>query len=85
MMITPLNQIRVPILVVHNRDDGCRFSPYSDTASMMALMAQAKVKELLTASGGSLRSEPCEALSPHGYYRIDGEVVPSIIAWIQTH
>ena len=52
---------------------------------MVALMAQAKVKVLLTASGGSLRSEPCEALSPHGYYRIEGEVVPSIIAWIQAH
>jgi pimeloyl-ACP methyl ester carboxylesterase len=85
MMVAPLNQIRVPVLVVHNRDDGCRFSPYGDTASMMARMAQAEVKELLAVSGGSLRSDPCEALSPHGYYRIEGEVAPSIIAWIQTH
>ena len=85
MMSTPLNQIRVPVLVVHNRDDGCRFSPYGDTASMMALMTQVQVKELLSASGGSLRSDPCQALSPHGYYGIEDQVVPAIIAWIQAH
>lgn len=85
MMGTPLGQIRVPVLVVHNRDDGCRFSPYGEAASMMALMTQARVKELLTVSGGSLRSDPCQALSPHGYYGIEDKVVPVIVAWIQTH
>jgi pimeloyl-ACP methyl ester carboxylesterase len=85
MMSTPLGQIRGPVLVVHNRDDGCRFSPYGDTASMMGLMGQARVKELLTVSGGSLRSDPCQALSPHGYYGIEDQVVPSVIAWIQAH
>ncbi len=85
MLSTPLGQIRMPVLVVHNRDDGCRLSPFSDTASSMAMMTKAAPKELLTVSGGSLRSEPCQALSPHGYYGIEDQVVPSIIAWIQTH
>jgi pimeloyl-ACP methyl ester carboxylesterase len=85
MLGTPLGQIRLPVLVVHNRDDGCRFSPFGDTASSMALMTQAAPKELLAVSGGSLRSEPCQALSPHGYFGIENQVVPSIIAWIQAH
>jgi hypothetical protein len=51
----------------------------------MARMRQAKVKELLTVSGGSLRSGPCDALSPHGYYGIEDQVVPAIVAWIRTH
>ncbi len=51
----------------------------------MALMTQAQAKELLTVSGGSLRSDPCQALSPHGYYGIEDQVVPAIIAWIQAH
>ncbi|HLY89302.1 MAG TPA: alpha/beta hydrolase [Acetobacteraceae bacterium] len=85
MLSTPLGQIRMPVLVVHNHDDGCRFSPFSDTASSMALMTQASPKELLAVSGGSQRSDPCQALSPHGYYGIENQVVPSIIAWIQVH
>lgn len=80
-----LDQIRLPVLVVHNRDDGCRESPFSDTSLMMGRMRQAPVKELLAVSGGSLRSGPCEALSPHGYYGIEDQVVPPIIAWIKAH
>ena len=80
-----LDQIRLPVLVVHNRDDGCRESPFGDTAAMMDRMRQATVKELLAVTGGSLRSGACEALSPHGYYDIEDRVVPPIIAWIKAH
>jgi pimeloyl-ACP methyl ester carboxylesterase len=85
MQQTPLAQIRVPVLVVHNRDDSCRVSPYSDTSSAMAAMRQAPFKELLTVSGGSLRGDPCEAVSPHGYVGIEDQVVPPIISWILAH
>ena len=80
-----LEQIRVPVLVVHNRDDGCRSSPFGDTAGAMARMVNARVKELLAMSGGALRSGPCDALSPHGYYGIEDQVVPAIIAWVKQH
>jgi alpha-beta hydrolase superfamily lysophospholipase len=80
-----LGQIRVPVLVVHNRDDGCDESPFRDTTEMMNRMRQATVKELVAVSGGGLRSGPCNALSPHGYYTIEDQVVPTIIAWIKAH
>jgi hypothetical protein len=80
-----LEQIRVPVLVVHNHDDGCRESPFGETAGAMSRMQQARVKELLAVSGGSQRSGPCQALSPHGYYGIEDQVMPSIIAWIRSH
>jgi len=85
MASVALDQIKMPVLVVHNRDDGCRESPFSDTAAMMGRMRQATVKELVTVSGGALRSGPCDALSPHGYYTIEDQVVPAIIAWIKAH
>lgn len=85
MLGVALDQIRVPVLVVHNSDDGCRESPFGETAGAMARMRQAKVKELLTVSGGSLRSGPCDALSPHGYYGIEDQVVPAMVAWIRAH
>jgi hypothetical protein len=80
-----LEQIKVPVLVVHNHDDGCRESPFGQTAGAMARMQQARIKELLAVSGGNQRSAPCEALSPHGYYGIEDQVVPPIIAWIKAH
>jgi pimeloyl-ACP methyl ester carboxylesterase len=79
-----LEQIKVPTLVVHNRDDGCPASPFGDAAGAMARMQQARVKELLAVSGGSLRGGPCDALSPHGYYGIEDQVIPTIIAWIKA-
>ena len=80
-----LEQIRVPVLVVHNRDDGCRNSPFDHAAMGIARMSQARVKELLAVSGGAVRSGPCDALSPHGYCGIEDQVVPAIIAWVKQH
>lgn len=85
MLDMPLEDIAVPVLVVHNRDDGCRESPFDDTAGAMARLRHAPVKELIAVSGGYLRGNPCEALSPHGYYGIEDEVVPPVIAWIKAH
>ena len=85
MLDVQLADIAVPVLVVHNRDDGCRVSPFGDAAGGMARMQHAPVKELIAVSGGIVRSAPCEALAPHGYYGIENQVVPGIIAWIKAH
>ena len=85
MLDVPLGNIAVPVLVVHNHDDGCRESPFGDTAGAMVRMQHASIKELIAVTGGMLRSGPCEALSPHGYYGIEDQVVPPIIAWIKAH
>ena len=85
MLDVPLADIAVPVLVVHNHDDGCRASPFGDTAGAMARMQRAPVKELIAVSGGMVRSGPCDAMAPHGYYGIENQVVPPIIAWIKAH
>ena len=82
---TSLEDVRVPTLVVHNHDDGCRESPFSSASDGVAALQHARVKEFIAVSGGSSRSAPCQALSPHGYYGIEDQVVPPIIAWIQAH
>jgi hypothetical protein len=80
-----LETIRVPVLVVHNQNDGCFQSPFADAAPGFARLRAAPAKELITVSGGTSRSAPCEALSPHGYYGIEDQVVPPIVAWIKAH
>lgn len=81
----PLAEIEVPTLVVHNRDDGCSESPYAGAQQAMPQLAHAPAKELILVSGGTSKSRPCDALSPHGYYQIENQVVPPIIQWIKAH
>jgi len=81
----PLEQLRVPTLVVHNRDDGCRESPFDDAAPGVKRPSAVPATAFIAVPGGKLRSAPCEALLPHGYYRIEEQVVPPIAAWIKAH
>src|SRR3990167_8836505 len=81
-----LEQIRVPTLVVHHRDDTCRAYPYAGAQSIMKALRRAAVKELMTFEGGSPPiSDPCEAKAAHGYLGLEPKVVSAIAAWIRAH
>jgi hypothetical protein len=50
--------LRVPTLIVHNRQDGCPLSPFYQAAP---------AKELIVVSNWASLSRPCDAMSPPGY------------------
>lgn len=78
-----LDSLRVPVLIVRHRDDACPTSPPDNAPRMMESLQNASQKELLTYEGGlPLKSEPCEAKSPHGYYGLDEEAAGGIIGFI---
>lgn len=78
-----LDRIRVPVLIVHHRDDTCPSSRYADTSWAMRRLSATPRKELLAFSGGDApQSAPCEPLAPHGYFGIEERVVDAIAAWI---
>jgi pimeloyl-ACP methyl ester carboxylesterase len=80
----PLGKIAVPVLVTHNREDSCVVCPFSDTGSLMSALSASPRKELIAFAGGDTpRSDPCEALSRHGYIGLEREVVGAIAAWIK--
>lgn len=55
--------IKIPLLFVHHRDDGCRLSPYTGAERA------ARGAVLVSVSGGDPpQSGPCDPLSPHGYF-----------------
>jgi hypothetical protein len=83
--ISGLGKIAVPTLLVHNRDDGCKASPYSGASQGLAQLTKAPAKELISVQGGNLTGNPCDAMSPHGYLGIEDQVVPPIIQWIKAH
>lgn len=81
-----LGDIRVPTLVVHHKDDGCRASPYSGAEDIVKVLERAPVKELVVFEGGSPPiSAPCEAKAAHGYLGLEAQVVAAIGAWIRAH
>ena len=81
-----LGDIRVPTLVVHHKDDGCRSSPHAGAEDIMKALKRAPVKELMVFEGGSPAiSAPCEAKAAHGYLGLEAQVVSAIGAWIRAH
>ena len=78
----PLQFIKIPVLVVHHKDDGCELCRYADLPLLTEKLGGAARKEVIVFEGGSTRGDPCEAFSHHGYLGIEGDVITKIAAWI---
>jgi len=85
MQATDFQTLRVPTLIVHNRNDGCPLSPFDQAAPALASLRSAPAKELIAVSSLASLSGPCEAMSPHGYLGLEKQVVQRIADWIKTH
>jgi len=69
--------IKVPVLIVHHREDACAVSPYGDAASL------ARTFPLVSVTGGlPPTSDACEPMSPHGYLGRETETVDAIVNWM---
>lgn len=81
----PLERIKVPVLVAHHAQDGCRFYRYADLPKLTAKLSAVPKTELLTFDGGIDVGDPCEARAYHGFNGIEAEVVEKIAAWIKSN
>ncbi len=77
-----LSALRIPVLVVHNKDDACKLCPVSETDTLMQKLTQSPETRLMLVSGGASRGDPCGAFAHHGFNGIESEVVHAITAWI---
>lgn len=69
--------IKVPVLLVHHRDDGCKTSPYWGVERL------AKSWPLVSVSGGAPpQSGQCDPQSPHGYFGQDAAVAKAMKDWM---
>jgi pimeloyl-ACP methyl ester carboxylesterase len=69
--------IKVPVLLVHHRDDGCPMSPYNNAEHL------SKSFPLISVSGGDPpQSGPCDPQSPHGYFGKDAPVAQAMKSWM---
>jgi len=66
-----------PLLFVHHVNDGCSVTPYASAKRL------AERFPLVSVSGGlPPQSEPCEAMSAHGYIGKEAETVEAIAKWM---
>lgn len=78
--------VRVPALVVANRDDRCDVAPPDAAPRIAAAMAASPDVRVLDVAGGTAKSgKACGSLTPHGYYGIEQNVVQRIVEWLDGH
>jgi pimeloyl-ACP methyl ester carboxylesterase len=78
----PLENIKIPVLVVHHEHDGCKYCSFSNLPAMMDKFVNAPRSQLLPFTGGVSKGDPCEANAFHGFNGIEQNVVQQITDWI---
>ena len=80
-----LASIRIPVLVLHNANDACKFcSPDEVPQIVRGLKSAPVVKQIMVSGGTGATGNPCDALHYHGYIGMEGAVVEQIAAWIKS-
>ena len=78
-----LEAIRVPTLVFHHEDDGCKHCQAYEAKDIAARLKNAPIRKTLIVKGGSgPTGNPCGAFHHHGYVGMENEAVDLIAAWI---
>ncbi|MGH8666473.1 MAG: alpha/beta hydrolase [Burkholderiales bacterium] len=77
-----MDRLRIPVLVVHHEQDGCRVTLFSDVPRLMEKLASNPRKALMTFTGGVDQGNPCQARAYHGFNGLEREVVEKIAVWM---
>jgi pimeloyl-ACP methyl ester carboxylesterase len=75
-----VQQLKMPVLVVHHEQDACQVCPPALLPALMSKLPPAA--KLLTYTGGRSEGPPCEAFAHHGFNGIEDRVVGDISAWM---
>jgi hypothetical protein len=78
----PLERLRIPVLVIHHEEDGCKYCSYRDIPRLMGKLTGTARKQLLSFKGGTTQGDPCEAFAYHGFNGLEREVVSRTATWI---
>ncbi|WP_295004632.1 alpha/beta hydrolase [uncultured Dechloromonas sp.] len=80
----PLEQLTLPVLLVHHEQDGCSHCAYADLPELQEKLRHLPRTALLSFRGGADRGDPCEAYAHHGFNGLEKEVVTQIADWIRA-
>ena len=80
-----MEDIKLPLLFVHNELDECKVTPSDEIPAIAEMATNAKLVEQKYFSGGYTEGRKCGAQSYHGFLGIDKEVVKYISDWVKAH
>jgi len=80
----PLHDVKVPVLLVHHKQDGCAVTPYDAMPGLVAALGSAKIVELISAEGGSAAGNPCHT-GHHQFLGMEAVVTKDIADWIKRY
>jgi len=79
----PLETITKPVLITAHKDDQCFVTPASNTMAIKnALKNSIQVESKIYENGESKNNNPCKALTYHGYYEMEKEILTDILNFI---
>ena len=82
----PLDQLSLPVLMVHHRDDACRVSSFEEAEKTRATLSATTLVDFTEINGGAYpRSPPCDNLSAHGFFGVEDKVVQVISDWVNGY
>ena len=84
VMTAPLQEVKVPVLLVHHKQDGCRVTPYGAMPGLVAALTSAKKVELISEEGGSSTGNPCYT-GYHQFLGTEAAVTKDIADWIKRY
>ena len=77
-----LGRLKIPVLVIHHEQDGCKLCAIVDMPRLMKKLTATPRKELITFKGGENKGDPCEAFAYHGFNGLEQQVIRRITEWI---
>lgn len=79
----PLDKVKQPVLMIHNNEDSCRVSTFSEALKTRNnLQLHTRVDFVEVSGGAPPMSLPCDNLSSHGFFGIEDKVVRVIVDWV---
>jgi alpha/beta superfamily hydrolase len=80
-----LDQIAVPVLISHHKDDVCEYSPYAAMQKALPSFSKSLKVEMITMEGGATASGNSCGSGPHQYQGIEVETTKKIADWIKVN
>jgi pimeloyl-ACP methyl ester carboxylesterase len=80
-----VGKITVPVLFIHNTNDGCSVSPIGGVGPLMARFPKGADVTRIDVTSPVTGNDPCEPYSAHGYDGIEDDVTAKILAWMHAH
>lgn len=78
-----LGRIRLPVVLAHHRDDGCRGAQFTTAEGYLSYFNSSSRVGFIEVTGGeSVSSNPCSGSNQHSFYGRRVQVVDAVIRWL---